>query len=179
MKAIVTVRLSLARPSDETSTMLSIALCLFFFNSLGTTAQSESSADLAAREHLLFSPLDESQNIRLYRNVDTAKREISFTFEAKTTVWVGFSISSGQGKMQGADIVIGWVKDGQTYFKASDLTNLRTAGVCVVLALLFRGRLSNRLSMSQLGGYRQVGRRRMIQFLHRDIFYAINVVSPH
>ena len=32
MKVTVTVRLSLVRPCDETSTMLSIALGLFFFN---------------------------------------------------------------------------------------------------------------------------------------------------
>lgn len=32
MKATVTVRLSLVRPCDETSTMLSIALGLFFSN---------------------------------------------------------------------------------------------------------------------------------------------------
>ena len=66
-----------------------------------------------------FSPLDESQNVKLYWNISTARKEIFFTVEAKTTGWVGFGISSGQGKMEGADIVIGWVKDGQTYFKAS------------------------------------------------------------
>ena len=42
-----------------------------------------------------------------------------FTVEAQTTGWIGFGISTGQGKMQGADIVIGWVKDGKTYFKVS------------------------------------------------------------
>ena len=77
-----------------------------------------SSANLAA-EHSFFAALDENQNVKLYWNVSTAKKEISFTVEVKATGWVGFGISSGQGKMQGADIVIGWVKDGQTYFKAS------------------------------------------------------------
>ena len=40
MKVTVTVRLSLVRPCDETSTMLSIALGLSFFNSWATTVQS-------------------------------------------------------------------------------------------------------------------------------------------
>ena len=95
MKVTVTVRLSLVRPCDETSTMLSIALCLFFFNWWAATVQSSSSADLAA-EHLFFSPIDESQNVKLYWNVDAAKKDILFTVEAKTTGWVGFGISSGQ-----------------------------------------------------------------------------------
>ena len=84
--------------------MLSIALCLFVFNSWATTIQYFS-ADLAA-EHLFFSQLDESQNVKLYWNVDTAKKDIFFTVEAKTTGWVGFGISSGQGKMEGTDILL-------------------------------------------------------------------------
>ena len=66
--------------------------------------------------------------------------------------------------MEGAGIVIGWVKDRQKYLKASNLTDLRTncISVFIVMALLFRGRYSNRLSVSQLGGYREVGRQRVI-----------------
>ncbi|XP_073254240.1 DBH-like monooxygenase protein 1 homolog [Porites lutea] len=94
--------------------MLSVALCVLLLNSFSVVQSS--SANLA-EELSFFSPLDESQNVKLYWNVDTAKKEIFFTVEAKTTGWVGFGISSGQGKMEGADIVIGWVKDGQTYFK--------------------------------------------------------------
>lgn len=55
--------------------------------------------------------------MNLYWSVRTEEEEIYFTVEAKTTGWIGFGISSGQGKMEGADIVIGWVKDGKTYFK--------------------------------------------------------------
>ncbi|CAH3115490.1 unnamed protein product [Porites lobata] len=99
--------------------MSSVALCVFllicFFAS-----QQRSLANLAA-EHSFFSPLDESQNVKLYWNISTTREEIFFTVEANTTGWVGFGISSGQGKMEGADIVIGWVKDGQTFFKASRL----------------------------------------------------------
>ena len=118
MKVTVTVRLIFS-PCDKTSTMLSVALCVLLLNSFSVVQSS--SANLA-EELSFFSPLDEGQNVNLYWNVDTAKKEIFFTVEAKTTGWVGFGISSGQGKMEGADIVIGWVKDGQTYFKASNLT---------------------------------------------------------
>ena len=95
-------------------TMLLITQWVFFLCSF--VVQS-CSANLAA-DHLFFVPLDENQHVKLYWNVSIARKEIIFTVEAKTTGWVGFGISSGQGKMQGADIVIGWVKDGQTYFKA-------------------------------------------------------------
>ena len=57
--------------------------------------KSPAAADLAA-EHLFFSPIDESQNVKLYWNVDAAKKDIFFTVEAKTTGWVGFGFSSGQ-----------------------------------------------------------------------------------
>ena len=97
MKVTVTIRLSLARSCDETSTMLSIALCFFFFNSWATTVQSLIHPKLSlAAEHFFFSPIDKSQNVKLYWNVDVAKKEIFVTVEAKTTGWVGLSISSGQ-----------------------------------------------------------------------------------
>ena len=73
-------------------------------------------ADLLSA-HRFFASLDEDQSVKLYWNVTTTDKEIFFTVEAKTTGWIGFGISSGQGKMQGADIVIGWVKDGVPYFQ--------------------------------------------------------------
>ena len=79
-------------------------------------AERSSAVDLASG-HSFFAALDEDQKVKLYWNVDTANKEISFTVEAHTTGWIGFGISSGQGKMEGADIVIGWVKDGKPYFK--------------------------------------------------------------
>ena len=79
-------------------------------------AERSSAVDLASG-HSFFAALDESQKVKLYWNVDTAKKEISFAVEAQTTGWIGFGISSGQGKMAGADIVIGWVEDGKPYFK--------------------------------------------------------------
>ena len=78
----------------------------------------QTSCDLLS-EHSFFAALDEDQNVKLYWNVSTENKEIVFTVEAKTTGWVGFGISSGQGKMKGADVVIGWVKDGQSYFQVS------------------------------------------------------------
>jgi len=78
----------------------------------------QTSADLAL-EHSFFAALDEDQNVNLYWNVSAEEKDIYFTVEAKTTGWIGFGISSGQGKMEGADIVIGWVKDGKAYFKVS------------------------------------------------------------
>ena len=79
----------------------------------------QTSADLAL-EHSFFAALDEEQNVNLYWNVSAEEKDIYFTVEAKTTGWIGFGISSGQGKMKGADIVIGWVKDGKAYFKVSE-----------------------------------------------------------
>ena len=64
-----------------------------------------------------FASLDENQNVKLYWNVSGKTKEIFFTVEANTLGWIGFGISRGQGKMQGADIVIGWVKDGKPYFQ--------------------------------------------------------------
>ncbi|KAL9974729.1 hypothetical protein ACROYT_G011808 [Oculina patagonica] len=91
-------------------TTLALYLSLIFL------CLAKSSADLVS-EHSFFAPLDEDQKVKLYWNVSAANKEIYFTVEAQTAGWVGFGISSGQGKMKGADIVIGWVKDGKPYFK--------------------------------------------------------------
>jgi len=77
---------------------------------------AKSLADLEQGDSF-FSPLDEDQKVKLYWNISIANKEIYFTVEAQTAGWVGFGISSGQGRMAGADIVIGWVKDGKPYFK--------------------------------------------------------------
>ena len=88
--------------------LLLISMCL-----------AKSFADLELG-HSFFSPLDEDQKVKLYWNISTANKEIYFTVEAQTTGWIGFGISSGQGRMEGADIVIGWVKDGKPYFKVKE-----------------------------------------------------------
>ena len=43
---------------------------------------------------------------------------ITFEVHAKVKGWVGFGLSP-TGSMENADIVIGWVKDGVSYFKVS------------------------------------------------------------
>ena len=91
-----------------------VPLCLFLLH----LVPLQVSADLAS-EHSFSAALDEDQDVKLYWNISTEEKEIYFTIEAKMTGWIGFGISSGQGKMEGADIVIGWVKDGKTYFKVS------------------------------------------------------------
>ena len=83
-------------------------------------------------EHSSFSPLDEDQKVKLYWNINMANKEIYFMVEAQTTGWVGFGISSGQGKMAGADIVIGWVKDGKPYFKVKQTLCKYTQADCSV-----------------------------------------------
>ena len=93
---------------------MTVPLCLFLLNLVALPV----SVDLAS-EHSFPAALDEDQIVNLYWSVRTEEKEIYFTVEAKTTGWIGFGISSGQGKMEGADIVIGWVKDGKTYFKVS------------------------------------------------------------
>ena len=95
--------------------MFSSAVCFLILHILVLQAYA---VDLAL-QHSFFAPLDEDQNVKLYWNVSVAEKQILFTVEAKTTGWIGFGISSGQGKMKGADIVIGWVKDGKAYFKVS------------------------------------------------------------
>lgn len=92
------------------SSALSAAFLLHIFLVHGVAA------DLLSA-HRFFASLDEDQSVKLYWNVTTTNKEIFFTVEAKTTGWIGFGISSGQGKMQGADIVIGWVKNGVPYFQ--------------------------------------------------------------
>ena len=60
-----------------------------------------------------FAALDPDEKVKLYWTID--QDEVSFAVDGATTGWVGFGISTGQGKMDKADMVIGWVKDGKTY----------------------------------------------------------------
>ena len=75
-------------------------------------------ANLAA-EYNHFAALDELEDYKLYWSVDRADKSISFAVEVLTTGWVGFGISSGNGKMKGSDLVIGWVKDCKGYLTVS------------------------------------------------------------
>lgn len=63
-----------------------------------------------------FVALDPSQKIKLYWSVNSPhKNSISFMIEAETMGWVGLGFTLGTGRMKGADMVIGWVKDGKPY----------------------------------------------------------------
>jgi len=65
----------------------------------------QASADLAL-EHPFFASLDEDQDVNLYWTVKAVEKEIYFTVEAKTTGWIGFGISSGQGKMESKELIL-------------------------------------------------------------------------
>jgi hypothetical protein len=59
--------------------------------------------------------MDEDGLYNLYWDVDKVNYILHAAVEVKTTGWVGFGVSP-QG-MEGADVLIAWVKDGQVYFK--------------------------------------------------------------
>jgi hypothetical protein len=75
---------------------------------------SVSSASLSD-DYVHFAALDPAERIKLYWTIHQTNMSVSFALEAATTGWVGFGISSGTGMMKGADIVIGWVKDGKAF----------------------------------------------------------------
>lgn len=73
-----------------------------------------SAADLSS-EFAHHAVLDPGEAMKLYWTVNWESETVSFAVEAATTGWVGFGFSSGNGKMVGSDIVIGWVKDSKGY----------------------------------------------------------------
>ena len=75
-------------------------------------------ADLSS-EFAHHAVLDREEFMKLYWTVDWEKETVSFAIEAATTGWVGFGFSSGNGKMVGSDVVIGWVKDSKGYLTVS------------------------------------------------------------
>ena len=58
--------------------------------------------------------LDQTGDYHLYWRVNST--HITFETHVRTLGYVGFGLSSN-GKMFPSDVVIGWVKDGVTYFK--------------------------------------------------------------
>ena len=84
-------------------------------------------ADLSS-EFAHHALLDPKELMKLYWTVDWDKETLSFAVEAATTGWVGFGISSGNGKMVGSDLVIGWVKDSKGYLTVRK-TYLITASI--------------------------------------------------
>ena len=71
------------------------------------SAISHGAADLSS-EFAHHAVLDPMELMKLYWTVDWDEETVSFAIEAETTGWVGFGFSSGNGKMVGSDVVIGW-----------------------------------------------------------------------
>ena len=93
--------------------MFSLLLVLF------SASIAANAADLSA-EFAHNAVLDPNELMKLYWTVDWDKETVSFAVEAETTGWVGFGFSSGNGKMVGSDVVIGWVKDSKGYLTVSN-----------------------------------------------------------
>ncbi|KAL9970009.1 hypothetical protein ACROYT_G022312 [Oculina patagonica] len=87
---------------------------LFLMAVVFSTLISASAAELSS-EFAHHAVLDPAELMKLYWTVDWDKETVSFAVEAATTGWVGFGFSSGNGKMAGSDVVIGWVKDSKGY----------------------------------------------------------------
>ena len=79
---------------------------------------SLSTANLT-KKYQHFAALDELGSYKLYWSVDRKDESISFSVEVRTTGWIGFGISTGNWKMKGLDLVIGWVKDCKGFITVS------------------------------------------------------------
>ncbi|KAJ1530797.1 hypothetical protein ONE63_005646 [Megalurothrips usitatus] len=55
------------------------------------------------------------------------EEDITFEVQVRTLGYVGLGFSA-DGKMKGADMVIGWVRDGQVFFQVSVASSPRTQG---------------------------------------------------
>ena len=90
-------------------------LLLFVVAVYGVCAFTAQRPDPTPSENFPFSAmLDKSRNYFLYWKVNAT--HITFETHVRTLGYVGFGLSSN-GKMFPSDVVIGWVKDGVTYFK--------------------------------------------------------------
>ena len=68
----------------------------------------------------------------LYWTFDNAAETISFAVRVQTTGWVGFGLSPN-GQMPNSDVVIGWVDNGQTFFRVSSALILYSNSQCIIL----------------------------------------------
>jgi hypothetical protein len=90
----------------------------WFYTALVLGLLAQCIADLSS-EYNHFVALDPAQKMKLYWTVNRAEESISFAVEAASTGWVGLGFSASTGRMMGADIVIGWVKDGVPHLTVS------------------------------------------------------------
>lgn len=93
-----------------------MVFCRSFLLLLTASALYVSKAALVD-EYDHFAALDPDEKVKLYWTI--SEDEVSFAVDGATTGWVGFGISTGQGKMDKADMVIGWVQDGKPYLSVS------------------------------------------------------------
>ncbi|CAG0889146.1 unnamed protein product [Darwinula stevensoni] len=59
--------------------------------------------------------LDRDGIVNLFWTANLENGEITFELHTKTQGWAGLGFSAN-GAMTGSDIVVGWIKDGQTFF---------------------------------------------------------------
>ena len=59
--------------------------------------------------------LDSAKRVQLSWSVNNTDATVSFNLTVLTNGWVGLGFNS-KGSMVGADIVVGWIKDGETFF---------------------------------------------------------------
>lgn len=76
-------------------------------------------------DYVHFAALDPAERIKLYWTIHQSNQSVSFALEAATIGWVGFGISSGSGMMTGADLVIGWVKNGKTFLTVRHINQMK------------------------------------------------------
>jgi len=71
--------------------------------------------------------LDAAQKYKLYWSIDYENLAIKGAVEVETTGWVGLGIS--EFGMEGADVLIGWVKDNVVYFRDRFATKKQLPGI--------------------------------------------------
>lgn len=64
-----------------------------------------------------------SPDYRLLWSLGPGPQDITFELQVRTLGYVGFGFSK-DGRMTGADMVVGWVDKGQVYFQVSPLLDI-------------------------------------------------------
>ncbi len=100
---------------------------IFIFIFLNNFLQNEATlqALVPSEDYTHALEIDEDnpqQYLLLWKMINSS--EIQFEVHCKTKGWLGFGISS-TGGMGGADIVIGWVKNGEAVLKVKISFNIK------------------------------------------------------
>jgi len=86
----------------------------------GTAATSAAAAGTPIWDHAI----DLNEDFRILWQI--INQDITFEIQARTLGYVGFGFSP-DGNLAGADMAIGWVDKGQTYFQVSEAQNKNPA----------------------------------------------------